>query len=133
MKSIGKLALVILILVVGIWIFVDFYPYIFKKRVDGEVLSVERVMDNQMIISGSRGVNPQIFSVAVAIKDQKTREIHTASSEDRQWASATAELINKGICAEADMFPYPPWQLNRSGTYYGARLIKLYECGKTSR
>jgi hypothetical protein len=64
----------------------------------------------------------QIFSYAVAIRDSRG-EIHTASTEDRQWAVA-----QKGQCVEAKYFPYPPWQLDKAGTYHSARLLRLYEC-----
>jgi hypothetical protein len=100
-----------------------FYPYIFSKSVNGHILNVERVTSPESIIASGRDVPPeQLFSVAVSIKDS-TGEIHTASSEDRQWAVAKV-----GQCAEAKFFPHPPWNLQKSGTYFGARLLRLYEC-----
>ena len=100
-----------------------FYGYIFAKRINGEIVKVERVNENEMIVTNGAPIPAaQIFSFAVAIKDDKG-EIHTASTEDRQWAVAQT-----GKCAEAKFFPYPPWQLDKSGTYHGARLLRLYEC-----
>jgi hypothetical protein len=73
--------------------------------------------------SGRQGIpDEQIFSFGVAIRDSKG-EIHTASSEDRQWAVAQA-----GQCVEAKYFPYAPWELSNAGTYHGARLIRLFDC-----
>jgi hypothetical protein len=118
----GILALV----AVGVVIFVlvNWYPYIFSKSVDGEVYGVERV-EAPMAVITTDGTKPasQVFSFAVAVKDAKTGEIFTASSEDRRWA-----VVQKGQCAEVKFLPYPPWSLSRSGAYFGARLIRLYDC-----
>lgn len=105
--------------------FFNYYPYIFAKTVVGEVTAVERVSTPMTILTQTSTPPPpaQIFSFAIAIKDNTSGEIFTASSEDRQWAA-----VEKGFCAEAKFFPYPPWQLDKSGTYYGARLLRLYDC-----
>lgn len=105
-------------------IVIKFYEYIFAKAVTGKIVKVERVnQENMVITSGARPVPAeQLFSFAVAIRD-KTAEIHTASSEDRQWAVALT-----GQCVEAKFFPYPPWHLERWGTYHNARLLRLFEC-----
>ncbi len=101
-----------------------FYEYIFAKTIVGTIVKVERVnQENMVITSGSRPVPAEtLFSFAVAIKDKKG-EIHTASTEDRQWAVAQPHQ-----CAEAKYFPYPPWQLANAGTYHNARLLRLYDC-----
>ncbi len=114
---------ILLLLGAGVIVF-KFYEYLFAKTVDGPIVTVERVMQtNTLISSGSRAIpTEQLFSFAVAIKDS-VGEIHTASSEDRQWAVA-----QKGQCAEAKYFPYPPWDLASWGTYHNARLLRLYEC-----
>lgn len=116
------LALFIAAILLG---FFNYYSYIFAKTVIGEVTAVERVLTPMAILTQPSTSPPpaQIFSFAVAIKDNATGEIFTASSEDRQWAA-----VEKGFCAEAKFFPYPPWQLDKSGTYYGARLLRLYDC-----
>lgn len=107
-----------------VFVLVNWYPYIFAKKVDGEVYGVERVEVPLAVISAD-GAKPssQVFSFAVAVKDAKTGEIFTASSEDRRWA-----VVQKGQCAEVKFLPYPPWSLSRSGAYFGARLIRLYDC-----
>ena len=104
-----------------------FYSYVFSRLVMGEVIGIDRVIQPSTII-GMGGALPasQIFSFAIAIKEP-TGEIVTASSEDRQWA-----VVEKGQCAEARYFPYPPWELDKSGTYFGARLLKLYDCPSRS-
>lgn len=121
------LALLILLAALGAaaYIGIAYYPYVFAKNVEGEILKVERVSTpNAIIASGKPIPATQIFSFAVAIRS-RDGEIHTASSEDRQWAVAQT-----GQCAEVRIFPYPPWQLDKAGTYYGARLEKLYDCPK---
>lgn len=107
-----------------VFVLVKYYSVIFSKTVVGEVLRVERVEPPLAFMTESRGeLNAKVFSFAVSIKDPKTNEIHTASSEDRQWA-----VVTSGQCAEAVFLPYPPWDLSKKGTYFGARLIKLFEC-----
>jgi hypothetical protein len=106
----------------GSYLTVRYYSYIFAKTITGEIVKVERVNQNEAIITGRPVAPMQLFSFAVAIRDEKG-EIHTASSEDRQWAVAQAKQ-----CATAKFFPYPPWDLDKAGTYYGARLVRLFDC-----
>jgi len=96
-----------------------YYPFVFSRTVLGEVVGVERVLQGNMLVGTDLRTQSQVFSFAVAIQD-KHGEIVTASSEDRQWA-----VVRKGQCAEAKYYPYPPWNLEKSGTYHDARLIKL--------
>lgn len=101
------------------------YSFIFAKRVRGEIMRVEKVAPEGAIITtpGAKKELPaQFFSFAVAIRD-KNGEIHTASSEDRQWAVAEA-----GQCVEAKFFPFPFWELDKANTYFGARLERLFDC-----
>lgn len=119
------LSLLLLALVLGAvgYVLVAYYPYVFSKKVQGEILKVERVTSPEAIIASGRSIPAsQIYSFAVAIRSMDG-EIHTASTEDRQWAVAQA-----GQCVAAEFYPYPPWDLGKAGTYYGARLLHLYEC-----
>lgn len=123
-----KKALGILIVIIGLagagFVLVNWYPYIFAKTVDGEVKGVERVeVPIAVLTTDGSKPNPQVFSFAVAVQDRKSGEIFTASSEDRRWA-----VVHPGQCAEVKFLPYPFWSLSRSGAYFGARLIRLYEC-----
>lgn len=103
--------------------FVSYYPFIFSRRVVGVLLSVDRVQLNVSLMqSGGDKVDPTLFSFAVAIRED-SGEIITASAEDRQWAAA-----QRGLCAEATYYPYPPWKVMKSGTYFNARLDRLFEC-----
>jgi hypothetical protein len=114
----------VLVLIVGFGLYtcIAYYGYVFAKTVRGQFIGVERVNDNLAMITG-RQVDPvQMFSFAIAIRSSQG-DIYTASSEDRQWA-----VVQKGQCGEAKFYPYPPWDFERSGTYHGARLIKLYDC-----
>lgn len=122
-----KALFIILSLVVGgltVFVLVNWYPYIFATKVDGVIYGVERVEAPMAILTqDANHPTNQVFSFAVAVKDNKSGEIYTASSEDRRWA-----VVQKGQCAEVKFLPYPPWSLSRSGAYFGARLIRLYEC-----
>ena len=113
---------VVVLLIVGVLV-LENWQYVFAREVSGEIKEIERVSQNTILGTGANIPASQLFSFAVAIKDKKSSEIVTASSEDRQWAVA-----KKGLCAEARFFPYPPWDLERAGTFHGARLVKLYEC-----
>ena len=133
-----SLALVVLAVLLGssAWVCVRFYSFVFAKTIHGEIVRVERVSQGDTIVANysnatgsnatNRGSIPAslVFSFAVAIRNA-SGEIHTSSSEDRQWAVAQA-----GQCAEARFFRYPPWDLEKGGTYFGARLIRLQDCGK---
>ena len=105
---------------------VRYYSYIFAREVKGQIVGIDRLTQPETVFNNSGQQTPasQLFSFAVAIKDDKG-EIVTASSEDRQWG-----VVEKGMCAEAKFYPYPPWNLEKAGTYHGARLIKLFECPK---
>ncbi len=123
-----KKALYIFILILSLgsvgFVLVNWYPYIFSAKINGEVYGVERV-EVPLAVIATEGARPasQVFSFAVAVKDSKTGDIFTASSEDRRWA-----VVQKGQCAEVKFLPYPPWSLTRFGAYFGARLIRLYDC-----
>lgn len=120
-------ALVILVIVGGIcYALVEYYSVIFSKTVKGQITAVERVEIPVALISRANSdINEKVFSFAIGIKDEKTGEIYTASSEDRQWAVA-----QKGQCAEAVFLPYPPWKFTKKDTYFGARLVRLFDCPK---
>jgi hypothetical protein len=122
-KKILLLIGVFLLLGLG-FVSIRYYSYVFSENVRGKIIRVERL--NQAAVIGSGVTQEQLFSFAVAIKDEKG-EIHTASSEDRQWSVATP-----GQCVEAKFYPYPFWVLDKSGTYHGARLLRLFECGSTA-
>jgi hypothetical protein len=122
MKRYLKILLLIVVLGLLAFSFFEYYEFVFSQRVIGEIIEIERVTESPMILSGGQNPPSQIFSFAIAIKE-KSGEIVTASSEDRQWAVA-----KRGMCVEAIYYPYPPWNLQKAGTYYNARLIKLMEC-----
>lgn len=126
MRTMRRLLYTILffVLLFGLgYVFVEFYPFIFSRKVHGVIVSVDRVQLNVSLMQATdEKVNPQIFSFAIAVREA-SGEIVTASAEDRQWAAA-----NKGLCVEAVFYPYPPWKVMKSGTYFNARLDRLYEC-----
>jgi hypothetical protein len=100
------------------------YSYLFSRHVTGEIVDVQRVNSNLAVVGNGAAADAAMFSFAVAIRDEKGT-IHTASTEDRQWAVA-----KQGFCADAIFYPYPPWDLQSAGTYQNARLIQLRDCPK---
>ena len=127
MKKFIGIFVAVLILILAGFICIRFYSYVFSKTVSGQVMKVERASQASAVITqggGSRDDVPraQLFSFAVAIR-QPSGEIFTASSEDRQWA-----VVRPGQCVEAKLFPYPFWELDKGGTYFNARLDKIYDC-----
>ena len=122
MKGIAVKALVALVVVGVLAVVATNYSYIFSKTVIGEIIEMERVAPEAAIIGGQPIQTSAIFSYAVAIKT-KDGQIFTASSEDRQWAVA-----KKGYCVEAVFYPYPFWNLAKSGTYFNARLTTMFDC-----
>lgn len=106
---------------------IQYYSYIFSRTINGVVVDVQKIEMEGAVLSrlSSRSTGGDMafmHSFAIAIKES-TGEIVTSSSEDRQWA-----VVKAGHCVEAKYYPYPPWSLSKSGTYFGARLLKLSEC-----
>lgn len=126
LKQYIKVLLIILIIGGLGYAVVKNYGFIFSRTVTGTIVKVERVELNVALMqtnSPTDKISPELYSFAVAVKDKETGEIVTASAQDRQWAVA-----QPGQCAEARFYPYAPWQLDKSGTYYGARLVMLRDC-----
>lgn len=112
-----------LIVLAVIWAVIANYSFVFSKKVKGEVVEVERVVEPTAIL-GRNIPAEQIFSFAVMIRAEDGT-IFSASSEDRQWAVA-----KKGYCVEARFYPYPPWDFEKLDTYYNARLLRVYDCAR---
>ncbi len=124
MRFVKFFVLIVLIFAVAAAV-IQWYPYIFAKTVVGEVVDVKRIDLNVALMQAAtaQNVSPELYRFAVAIRQQGTGEIYTASSEDTRWAVA-----QPGQCAEAKFFPYPFWNLEKGGTYYGARQMRLFDC-----
>lgn len=117
-----KWLLIFSALFVALWVFFSNWSYLFKSKIVGEIVAVERVAGALTVITDSNAkFNPQVFSFSVAIRDQHSGEIHMASSEDRQWAA-----VSKGNCVIAAFFPYPPWRLDKGMTNKNARLLRNF-------
>ncbi len=123
-RKLGYMMIGLAVLVLTIAVVFNYYSYIFARTVSGKVLGVERVTDPAAIVTAPGGsLSPaQIYSFAVAVQTT-AGEIVTGSTEDRQWA-----IVKEGQCAEAKFFPYPPWDLNKAGTYHDVRLVRLFNC-----
>ena len=128
LRRLLKIFFVLLILAAPIWGLFRYYSYIFSKNIHGKIEKVERI-DINVALMQSVGVptsrlSPALFSFAVAIKNS-SGEIYTSSAQDRQWAVA-----KEGQCVEAKFYPYPFWDLEKAGTFFNARLLRLYECSQ---
>ncbi len=117
-----KWILGVVFLVGIIFVLVEFYPFIFSRHVEGVVVDVQKVEVSGAIMTRTTGDLNLLHSFAVAVRES-SGEIVTSSAEDRQWA-----LVKPGQCVEAQFFPYPPWDLQKGGTFHGARLHKLSDC-----
>lgn len=115
--------LVVFCVVLLAWIILGNWSFIFKKRIIGEVVKVERIAAPVAIVNNAGDpLNKENFSFSVAIKDLNTTEIHVASSEDRKWGA-----VQPGNCVVAAFFPYPPWNFSRGMTDHNARLLRNFE------
>lgn len=95
------------------------YSWVFAKTFEGQILAVEKVGQVQVAIIENKDAG-SLFSYAVKMLVKRadgTEEIVTGSSEDRQWAVTRA-----GECVKARFQPYPPWNLEKGGTYFNVRL-----------
>ena len=110
-----------LLAAVVIYIFGFNWSFVFKKKIIGEIVAVEKVNDALILAGANQPINSQVFSFSVGIKDLHSGEIHMSSSEDRQWAA-----VQKGNCVVAAYFPYPPWNLNKANTNHNARLLRNF-------
>ena len=116
-----KLFVVLVIGSIG-WFVLAKYSFVFSKSVKGKALRVERLVDPSVVVGGDMKTN-QVFSFAIAVRDEKSGEIFTSSTEDRQWA-----VVESGQCVVATFYPYPPWDFAKNGTYFNARLDRMYDC-----
>ncbi len=104
------LSFVALVILVGSgYVVVVYFPYVFSKNVEGRVVGVKRE-------------DQYAESYVVAIRTTNG-EIFTTHSDNAQWA-----LVRVGQCAKAKYFPYPPWDFQKSGTYFGAKVLNLRDC-----
>jgi hypothetical protein len=116
------LTALVLLIAIGLVMF-NFWSVLFRRSVIGVIESVERVTEVTAVLGSARTLEDKnVYSFAVAIRNE-SGEMLTASSEDRQWAVA-----QKGQCVEAKFHPYPPWELEKAGTYFNARLQRLADC-----
>lgn len=118
------MALVIIALLAGFVI--AYYPWVFSKRVKGEILDVQRVTNPSAIIN-SRVTEAQIHSYSILIQGDDGK-LYATSSEDRQW-----QVAAKGYCVVAILYRYPFWDLEKADTFFNARIVELSLCpGQTA-
>lgn len=114
--------ILLLVLVLGgaAWFTITQYSFVFRREISGVVVDVKPITSG--LITGGGAISPAAFSYAVAIR-QKDGAIVTSSAQDRQWA-----VVAPGMCVDATVDPYPPWDLNKEGTYFNARLLQQMDC-----
>jgi hypothetical protein len=118
------LAFVVLLIAAG-YACVKWYTYIFAKTVRGTVMNIERVTQATIITSPGTQTPAQMWSFAIMIRAENSQEIYVASTEDRKW-----DVITKGTCVQAKIFPSPPWEIDKGGGYTNAQLQMVYDCPK---
>lgn len=121
MNKFKKIFFTLLSVSVFVYIFGFNWSFVFKKRIIGEIVAVEKVSDALILAGANQPINSQVFSFSVGIKDLSSGEIYMSSSEDRQWAA-----VQKGNCVVAAYFPYPPWMLSKANTNHNARLLRNF-------
>ncbi|MBX3018743.1 MAG: hypothetical protein KF767_12695 [Bdellovibrionaceae bacterium] len=128
MRAIGRFikmfvgAIVIVIVGYGV---VQWYPYIFSKKVDGVLQQVQNTQLNVALMQSAQNagdMSRQLLSFSISVR-QDDGEIITAETDNRQWAAT-----RPGNCVTATFYPYPPWRFDKSGMFFNARLDKQYEC-----
>lgn len=124
-KSFFGTMVLLLFLVVSGYVFYNYYYWIFSKTVKGKILDVQRVTNPTAIIN-STVTEAQIHSYSVLIEGEDGK-LYTASSEDRQW-----QVAGKGFCVTVKLYRYPPWDLNKGGTFFNARIEEMSRCGSTA-
>lgn len=119
-KTFLKILLVFLLLL-GVLTFVVFnYSWLFSKTVRGEILDLERITTPSALnVPGG-----DVQSYAILLQDEDGY-MYTFSAVDRQW-----QVAKKGYCVMATLYRYPPWNLEKGGTFYNAQLKQIYKCPK---
>lgn len=103
---------VLFVLFFGVMTFIVFnYSWLFSKTVQGQLLEIERETESQ-----------KPSSYVLLIRDQEGF-MYTASAEDRQW-----QVARKGHCVRVTLYRYPPWDFERGGQFYNARLQQIFDC-----
>lgn len=123
-RSLIKYLLTVVILFVVLWVVMSNYSIIFSQTFEGEIVAVEKIEAVPAVIDPN-DLSAKALSYVVGIKDSKTGDTVTATSTDSQWS-----IAKPGQCVNAVFSPYPPWDLARKGTFFGARMTRLYECPK---
>lgn len=122
MKTFFKYVFAVIFTIAVCFGLVTNYSWIFAKNVEGEIFKVERVTDPTMIVGNVATNASAMHSFAIAIKTADGN-IYTASSEDRQWA-----VVVPGCKVKALYFRYPFWELQKTGTFFNARLDDMRDC-----
>lgn len=110
------------LLVAAGYFVVSNYSWVFATTLEGQILAVEKVGQVQVAIIDNKNVG-SLFSYAVKLlikREDGSEEIITGSSEDRQWSVAQI-----GECVKARFQPYPPWNLEKAGTFFNVRLMSF--------
>lgn len=93
------------------------YKITTSETVLAKVVSIDNIQPNFMA-----NQSQAIFSSAILLQ-KSNGDLISVTSEDRQWF-----VIKKDMCVRTKFFKYPFWNFDKSGTYYGARLLKVEPC-----
>jgi len=108
------LMLLTLVIITGSVLFLRYYSFVFAREIQGELVAIDIPKESDAM--------QESFLFMIAIRTTQG-DIFVATSEDRQW-----KVAQKGQCVVAKYFPYPPWQMDKFGSYHGAKLLKLFDC-----
>ena len=116
MKSV-LLTMLFFIVVVGGGSYLVYQKYglLFAKSIDGQIVALETIQNFERR-------HPDDSGYAVGVQNA-AGEIFAAKSLGEEW-----RIAHKGQCIRAKFFPYPPWDLQNRGTYWGVRVLNLKNC-----
>lgn len=125
MKSLKSLIVVLIgafVILLASGLFIQHYSWLFAKRIRGQVIEIESsaVPSTQTTNGSSETAPTTVFTVLIEASDGK---MYTSTTTDEQW-----KVVRKGYCAQVLLYRYPPWDLERAGTFFNARLRQLYRC-----
>lgn len=130
MKSLKSLILVLigaLVILLASGLFIQHYSWIFAKNIRGEVIEIESsaIPSTPPANGSSETASTTVFTVLIEASDGK---MYTSTTTDEQW-----KVVRKGYCVQVLLYRYPPWDLERAGTFFNARLRQLYRCDEAPK
>lgn len=112
---VGSFVVIVPLFIIFVLFANPIYKYSTSETISAKVSEINTV--NPGVVLNNIG-----FSSAILLQSFDGKIIST-SSEDRQWM-----IVKQGQCVKAKLFKYAPWNFEKAGTFYGARLIQIINC-----